>query len=55
MCLLRGLRRRVAVEDLIESVFSYQYIFWRSGLGELPGIIDGRLDQPQPLARDGNM
>ena len=46
MCLQRGLRRRLAVEDLMESVFSYQYIIWRSGLGELPQFIDGRLDQP---------
>ena len=40
MCLQRGLRRRLAVEDLMESVFSYQYIIWRSGLGELPQFID---------------
>ena len=46
MCLQRGLRRRLAVEDLMESVFSYQCITWRSGLGELPQFIDGRLDQP---------
>ena len=55
MCLQRGLRRRLAVEDLMESVFSYQYIIWRSGLGELPQFIDGRLDQPAASCTDGNI
>ena len=47
MCLQRGLRRRLAVEDLMESVFSYQYITWRSGLGELPVEERGSTDRPQ--------
>ena len=52
MSLLRGLRRRVAVEDFMESASSYQHIIWRSGLGKLPQFIDGLLDQScyQPAA-----
>ena len=53
MCLQRGLRRRLAVEDLMESVFSYQHIIRRPRKGAL--VVCGIGTSQQPLASDGEM